>query len=393
MTPTSLKRIRYLSQARLPSHEASSVNVMMMCDSFTAAGYRTTLHARRGPGGGDPQTHYALRHRPRIVFQTKAKSRLWLLWKRLFRLMRRSDEVYFGRERSGLARLARAGYPVGVELHAPPRNGKKTEQIRQIIRSPQLRGIVVISGELRDEILRRYPELDPADVLVAHDGAPIDAVHPVSVRGAGVMRAVYCGSLLPGKGVETLLRAAPQVPDVEFHVIGGSPEQITALGATPPNVVLHGRMSHTEAIAKLRTFDIALAPYGDVVHGARHKPGGANLAQWMSPLKIFEYMAAGLPIVTSALPVLREVLDEGRTALLSAPGDAESLAQAVRRLAGDAGLREQLATAAQAELLGHYTWERRARRIAEFLEDGAVRRRMRPAMTTTAGDDALSASL
>lgn len=371
MKSKPLTRIRYLSQARIPSHEASSVNVMMMCDAFAELGYRVTLHARRGPEAAAPAAHYALRHPPRVVFRSKAQSRAWLLWKRAFRRVRR-DEVYFGRDRSALARLARAGYPVGVELHAPPREGRKSAQVGEILRARRLRGVVVISGALRDEVLRSYPELDPARVLVAHDGAPVATIRAVTVREHGPVRAVYCGTLLPGKGVETLLRAAALAPGVEFHVVGGSEEQVAALGAVPGNVVLHGRMPHVQALARLPDFDIALAPYGEVVHGCRHKPGGANLARWMSPIKIFEYMAAGLPIVTSDLPVLREVLEDGRTALLCAPGAPEPLAAAVLRLATDPALRRALAGAAQTRLREEYTWDRRARRIADFLQGEAM---------------------
>ncbi|NGY03628.1 glycosyltransferase family 4 protein [Solimonas terrae] len=372
MAPKQLKSIHYISQASVPSHQASAVNVMMMCDAFAEAGYDIRLRARRGPVEASPHAHYALRHRLHIAFDTKLQSAIWLAWRWLCRRAR-TDEVFFGRQISALALLARARYPVAIELHSPPRNAQRYQQIRDLIRSSGFCGIVAISGELRNEILRLYPELDPADLLLAYDGAPSTAIRPVHVGEGSRVRAVYCGSVLPGKGVETLLRAATMVPGVEFHVIGGNPAQLAALGELPANVVMHGQMPHVRAMEKLREFDIALAPYGQVVHGARRKPGGANLAKWMSPIKIFEYMAVGLPIVTSDLAVLREVLDDGRTALLSTPDDAESLAAAVRRLAADADLRRSLATAAQAELSARYTWDRRAQLIADFL-DAQIRR-------------------
>lgn len=362
-------RLIYLSNALVPSREASAVNVMLTCDAFAGLGPEVTLRARRGDLPGSPADYYALRHPFKIVYENRFKAAAWLLarsvWPRV-----RADEVYFGRKISAVSALARRGHAVAVELHAPPRNQRKYEELRAIIDAPRLHGVVVISAQLRDEILKRYPQLDPARILVAHDGAPSAALRPPAARQAAPVRAVYCGRLLRGKGVDTVLQAARRTPQVEFHVIGGSPEQIAALSPSPANVVLHGHLPHAAAMALLPEFDIALAPYGEVVHGGRHKPDSANLANWMSPIKLFEYMAAGLPIVTSDLPVLNEIVQHERTALLTPPGHAAALGEAVARLAANADLRRQLATTAQTMLAENYTWDRRARRILDFLRPG-----------------------
>src|SRR3546814_8047147 len=65
----------------------------------------------------------------------------------------------------------------------------------------------------------------------------------------------------------------------------------------PTQVRFRGRLSHAQLQQEMPEYDIALAPYGRIVRGA-HTPPGESLASWMSPLKIFEYMAAGLPIIT-----------------------------------------------------------------------------------------------
>ncbi len=79
----------------------------------------------------------------------------------------------------------------------------------------------------------------------------------------------------------------------------------------------------------LRSYDVLIAPYQEkvCVHG-----GGGDVATWMSPLKIFEYMAAGRPIVASDLPVLREILEDGRNALLVSPGDVDAWCIALNKL-------------------------------------------------------------
>jgi glycosyltransferase involved in cell wall biosynthesis len=85
----------------------------------------------------------------------------------------------------------------------------------------------------------------------------------------------------------------------------------------------------------------------------------------MSPLKLFEYMAAERPIVTADLPVLREVVRDGETALLCPPGDVPAFAAGLRRLAADADLRASLGAAGRDLLQEKYTWEARAKRVLD----------------------------
>ncbi len=111
-------------------------------------------------------------------------------------------------------------------------------------------------------------------------------------------------------------------------------------------------------------FDVVLMPYGREVRGAS---GGADLANWMSPLKMFEYMAAGKAILAADLPVLREVLRHEENALLAPPGDVEAWKRGLRRLLADRGLRERLGDLARSEAAALHTWEARARRILDGL--------------------------
>jgi glycosyltransferase involved in cell wall biosynthesis len=89
----------------------------------------------------------------------------------------------------------------------------------------------------------------------------------------------------------------------------------------------------------------------------------------MSPLKVFEYMAAGKAIVCSDLPVLREVLEHERTALLVPPDDRDAWVGALVRLARDVPFRHCLGAAARRELEDKYTWQRRAQRVLEGIAE------------------------
>ncbi len=82
---------------------------------------------------------------------------------------------------------------------------------------------------------------------------------------------------------------------------------------------------------------------------------------------MFEYMAAGRAIVSGDLPVLREVLDDRRNALLCPGGDLAAWTVALRTLAADPALRHRLGSAARADMLGHYSWDARARAVIDGL--------------------------
>ena len=365
MTP----RLVYVSASTLPSSEANAVHVALMCDSFAGLGCDVTLRAARG-SDGDVASLYALRNTFRIRYETSTTHRLWRLGRTLASAFSKAPGTYFyGRRLTALSRLARCGYATGVELHHPPRSAVQSAALQGFLDAPGFRGLVVISEQLRGDILKRFAGLDPSRVLVAHDGVRSDRIRPPQRHDRPVARAVYCGSFHSGKGIETLLPGAALIPEVSFDVIGGEPAQIAALkDKAPANVTFLGRMPHDECQRRLPDYDIALAPYSASVHGAgsfEHE----NFAAWMSPLKLFEYMGAGLPIVTTDLPVLREVLQDGESALMPPPDDPAAFARAVSTLARDPGLRVRMARAAQERLQGH-TWENRAARILEFLSAG-----------------------
>lgn len=370
-------RLIYVSNATLPSAAANAVHVALMCDAFAGLGCEVRLRAERGDGGS-VAAHYALRHPFRVCYETRVTHYLWKTARRALAGLASRDEktLYFGRRLATLSRLAHWGYPTGLELHHPPRTPAQSAALSTFVASPGFLGIVVISEQLRAEILRREPSLDPARVLVAHDGTRADRIQAPRLHDRATPRAVYCGSFHAGKGLETLLPAAAQVPEVQFDVIGGEPAQISALKAqAPANLHFLGRMSHEECQRRLPEYDLALAPYGSVVRGVK-TPAHESLASWMSPLKLFEYMGAGLPIVTTDLPVLREIVQEGETALMPPPDDPVAFAQAISKLAHDAALRKRLAQSAQ-DRLRDYTWDQRAARILDFL--GSAQRGNQPA--------------
>ncbi len=170
----------------------------------------------------------------------------------------------------------------------------------------------------------------------------------------------YSGHLYAWKGVDVLLRAIALVPDAQGLIIGGHAEEsdlgrVKALAAQlgiAQRVTFTGLVRPAEVAARLRSAWVLALP----------NPASAIATRFTSPLKLFEYMAAGRAIVASDLPSIREVLHDGQNALLVFPGDAGALAAGLRRLLDDRALSSRLARAAFAAM-PEYSWSRRAERL------------------------------
>jgi glycosyltransferase involved in cell wall biosynthesis len=123
---------------------------------------------------------------------------------------------------------------------------------------------------------------------------------------------------------------------------------------------LLGFVDNSNLPERLASADVLLMPYQRRVMVSG---GKLDTARWMSPLKMFEYLAMRRAIVASDLDVLREVLDE-RVAILAVPDDSSAWIAALNRLAGDIGLRNSLSETA-ASIATHYTWQARIRRMLD----------------------------
>jgi glycosyltransferase involved in cell wall biosynthesis len=188
-----------------------------------------------------------------------------------------------------------------------------------------------------------------------------------SVTGVSII-AAYAGHLYPWKGVDVFVRALALAPDVRGLIVGGHPGETdrARVESLARELGLGGRLTITglvpphEVRQRLAVADVLVLP----------NTLSAISERYTSPLKLFEYLTLGRPIVASDLPAVREILTDGVTALLSPPGDAHALAAALERLAGDAALARALGEAAAA-LADEYTWERRAARLEPALAAAA----------------------
>jgi len=176
----------------------------------------------------------------------------------------------------------------------------------------------------------------------------------------GVFTVGFLGSLKPWHGLSILADAFARLHDdvsaSRLLVVGDGAERC----AFEDELVRHGVRHRTELTGAvgphevpglLASMDAAVAPY----------PPRTQF--YFSPLKLYEYMAAGLPVVASRIGQVAEAICHGEDGLLCAPGDAEGIAQALGRLAAAPALRERLGARARQRVLAERTWSAVAERI------------------------------
>ncbi|MEA5388511.1 glycosyltransferase family 4 protein [Haloarculaceae archaeon H-GB11] len=224
-------------------------------------------------------------------------------------------------------------------------------------------GVVCITEALKEYDLATY---DVTDCFVAPDGVDLEPYASLSKKSARRQLDIpidetvvaYTGHLYPGKGGQILAAAADRI-DATVYVVGGYPEDVERVKTTTEptdNVVFTGFVDPSEIPLYQVAADVLVAPYT------------RNARDYISPLKLFEYMAAGRPIVASDLSVLKEVLSHGENALLAEPGDSDALADAVRRVLSDTDLAQQLSATVSKDVR-QYTWNRRAQRILSYVQN------------------------
>jgi glycosyltransferase involved in cell wall biosynthesis len=233
----------------------------------------------------------------------------------------------------------------------------------KLVSSTRLSRIIVNSHALKHNVATNFPDVKDRLLLARNgaDPAPPDRGQPLPVRRRDKQMMVgYVGHLYPGRGMEILRELAQLCPWADFHIVGGWPDDVAfwrGLLGSLANTFLHGHVPPSEVPHFLRAFDVLIAPYQPVV---TLRGGAGNNTDWVCPLKLFEYMAAGKPIVCSDLPILREVLSHEKTALLCAPTKVEQWAEALRQLRDHKQLADVIATGALEKFIQCYSWDARA---------------------------------
>ncbi len=369
-------KIICISATQVPSDTANSIQVMKVCQAFTQVGHEVILLVPglkpEGLKPADLLQHYGL-HTLFKMEWLNGRTRRLFPWKAVWHARCLEAELLYVWPLQSAALGLLAGMPTMLELHDFPSGRFGPLWLRLVLSLPGRKRLLPIT-----DALRRALHLPAEETVVAPDGVDLERYaslpEPESARrelGLSVAPTVLCtGHLYEGRGADLFLTLAGKFPQASFVWVGGRSEDVNtwatrsaAQGLT--NVTFTGFVPNERIPLYQSAADVLLMPYQQIVATS----GGGNTAAICSPMKMFEYMAAGRPILTSDLPVLREVLDE-TTAVFCPPEDAGVWESALGGLLAQETRRQALGQRAR-QVVQRYAWVERARlALAGFGEKG-----------------------
>ncbi len=385
-------KIALAAPTEIPARRANTIQVMKMAQAFASLGHAVRLAApsphpsQAGVDWDMLARHYGL-HYPFPVTWLRAAPRLRrydyglraVLWARSW-----GAGLLYTRLPQAAAAASLWGFPVIFEVHDLPQSPGGARLLRAFLGGRGARRLVVITQALAHDLAAGFGapagrSLEPPFTLVAPDGVDLERYRglpePAAARRAlagqwpnlnpARFTAGYTGHLYPGRGSDLLLDLAAALPEMNFLIAGGEPGDVARLGEAArarrlDNLLLTGFVPNADLPRCQAACDALLMPYQNRVAAS----SGGDIARYLSPMKLFEYLACGRAILSSDLPVLREALHPGNALLLPADNLSAWVA-ALRRLQAEPELARRLGAQARADA-AQYTWEARAERALSF---------------------------
>ena len=371
-------RIVCISASQVPSDTANSIQVMKVCQAFTQLGHEVILLVPgpqpEGLQPADLQKHYGLQTLFNIEWLPARNRRLfpWNAVRRAYRLD--ADLLYAWPVQSAVLGLW-AGIPSMLEMHDFPSGFFGPFWFRLFVFWHGRKRLLPITEALRGVLESKYRRLPAEQVIIAPDGVDLERYaalpDPVTARrefGLPVAPTVLCtGHLYEGRGADMFLALAGKFPQVSFVWVGGRPTDVETwksrtAAQSQANVTFTGFVPNERIPLYQSAADVLLMPYQQTVATS----SGGNTAGICSPMKMFEYMAAGRAILTSDLPVLHEVLDDSM-AVFCPIDDLKAWGSALEGLLANEKQRQVLGQCAR-RIVAQYSWIERGRRILQGFE-------------------------
>jgi len=375
-------RLLYIADTRLPTEMAHGLQIMKMCEAFTRAGAELELvipmrFRISELGKKDPFDYYKVERSFKIkkifcfdltplnrflgpisfLIQALSFSKFTL-----FYLLFKKGDIIYGRDRFGLFFVSLFKKNVIFEVH-------KIHRFFFWSILKRVKKIVVITDNLKEILIKKG--VDGNKILVAPDGVDLKDFEVKENKEKCREKLnlpldknliLYTGHLYKWKGVETLALASRFLSNKELiMVVGGIKWYLSNFRKfvkknNLKNILISGYQDYSKIPYFLKAVDCLVLTGTETSETSK---------EYTSPIKMFEYMVSGRPIVASDLPSFREILNENNCVFVK-PDNPEAMAEGIKKVLDDSDLAQKLSEQAHKDVQGH-TWDNRAKKILGFM--------------------------
>lgn len=374
-------KIALITNSRIPSLTANSIQAMKVCQALMQLGHNVRMFAPAETEPVAPElliTHYGLRVAPslellpsinglkRLDFILHAQRAAWKFGAEL---------IYTWLPQSAVLGLWMK-YPVILEMHADVTGLMGAWWLRQFWRAKGRKRMTVTTSALRNALERSTKlKFEDEAVVSTPNGveferyenllSPQEARRQLNLPEG--LTVGFTGHIYAGRGAELLFELAKQMPHVNFLWVGGTPELVSFWKskleeARAANVTMMGFVEHSRIPLVQAAADVLLMPYSRSISAS----SGQEIAEFINPMKMFEYMASGRAIVSADLPVIREVLNE-KNAVFCKAGETGDWRLAIESLLADESRRLALGAQARRDV-ERFSWGMREERVLDGFE-------------------------
>ncbi|HOY55890.1 MAG TPA: glycosyltransferase family 4 protein [bacterium] len=376
-------KIIYITNARIPTEKAHGLQIIKTCEALANLGVAVELIAptRKNYIMEDVFSFYHVKNNFKITYFKSFDFFRWhqiighlsfILNSLTFLLTLRknklpNDSVVYTRQPEIAWLMLRRGYKVFFEAHRWPES--KNKLFKFLLKN--IAGVIGNSQGTVSEFTKRGWK----NVLVAQNGVDLDDFNVSKTKtelreifSLPVTKKIvlYLGHFYDWKGVDSIIATAEKmIADTEifFVLAGGTTADINQYqkiinDKNLTNVLLLGFQKHQHVPPLLKSADILLLPNIPISEESKYQT---------SPIKMFEYMATGVPIIASDLPSIKEILNE-HNALLVPPSNINKLAPAIKHLLQNQDLAVKISTQALTDVK-QYSWQKRAEKILKFAQN------------------------
>ncbi len=365
-------KIAAVTSVTIPATTANSIQAMKACHALAQLGHQVslTIPGKIAPARQELAQQYGLKD-PIEVLVSPARKGLKRYDFAIAAVSRavheKADLLYTWSPQAAVLGLWNR-MPVILEFHDLPTGKMGPVLLRYFFKVDGKKRLLCITHALAGKLeVLLGDDFKPDMVQIAPNGTDLSQYRdlPETSNARKILGLTdkftvgYTGHFYQGRGTQLLVSLAKAYPDVQFLWLGGNPADVEFWKGTLAqdgieNVILTGFVPNAELPLYQAAAEVLLMPYETTIAGS----GGGNSAEICSPMKMFDYLAAGRVIMTSDLPVIHEVLNENN-AVFCPPQDELAWKQKLGEIMQDDGLRQALSKQARQDA-ERYTWLSRA---------------------------------